>query len=488
MSWPPNIHRDSTTPIHRQIRRAFTDAVRDGTLTPGDALPSARILASQLDVNRLTVLKALKSLSRAGLVRTEPGRGSWVATAHAGEQPERDERFFEGLVSESGTESLAGFRSALDDALSNDCLAFSAGFPPTDAIDVDQIRRTTRRLLSGPEAITYLGYTASQGSNRLRSAIRELLALRGLALDEPDRIVVTCGAQQALALSLEALVRPGQSVAIESPGYMGVIAACRFKGIPMVPVPVDRGGINPSRLESALRSEEIGAIYTVPSFQNPTGVTQGRRRRVRVLELARQHGATVIEDDAYSDLRFGGRRVPPIKSLPGGDAVVYIGSFSKSLAPGLRVGFLAASGEKAAAIHRLKEVHDINTGALSQAVVADLLVTGAYRRHAVRIRRLYRERRDAMVAALEANLPSSIRFTRPRGGMHLWVMLDRPVDTGQLRARALEQGVSFAPGALFFHDGRPSSSLRLNYSSHPPAEIGEGIRRLARCITQEGTP
>ena len=167
------------------------------------------------------------------------------------------------------------------------------------------------------------------------------------------------------------------------------------------------------------------------------------------------------------------------------DRVIYLGSFSKSLAPGLRLGFLVATGPVADDLRRLKETLDVSAPALAQAVVTELLVSGAYRRHLVRVRRLYRERREAMVEALERHLPRGLRFTRPRGGMHLWVMSDRPLDAERLLVRARAEGVAFAPGSLFLGDGRRTGALRLNYASHPPRIIEEGVRRLAACIRKE---
>ncbi len=286
-------------------------------------------------------------------------------------------------------------------------------------------------------------------------------------------------------LCLEVLLLRGESIAMESPGYMGAISACRARQVPMVPVPVDGSGLNPQRLEASLRRQAIGALYTVPCFQNPTGVTMGLRRRRLIMELVQKHGLFVIEDDIYADLRLGGRRTPPLKSLPGGERVVYVGSLSKSLAPALRVGFMVARRELADDLIHLKGLTDVNTSALTQALVADLLGSGFYRRHLARLRRGYRLRRDAMIAALEQHLPPGARFTRPKGGLHLWVMLDRALDTHLLLARCRRAGVAFSPGELFFCDARHGGCFRLNYSSHPPDRIEAGIRRIAACIRAE---
>lgn len=497
MNWRPTLESATVTPLHVQIRRQIRDAVRTGTLRPGQKLSGVRSLADDLGVNRLTVLKAIHALTTAGLLTSVRGKGVFVAEQPEGLEPrpvgppDLDGPFFEG-VAEGPADTAAepslsdAIHATVEDAISQRHLAFSAGFPPRELVPTDLIRTRLSRLLRRPEGSSRLGYVSTEGDPQLQDALRDLLRGRGLMLGEEDRILITAGAQQGISLCLRTMIRPGEALALESPGYMGTIAACRMLEIPMVPVPVDRSGLNPERLESAFRREEITALYTVPNFQNPTGVTQTLRRRSQILELARRHDALLIEDDTYADLRQGGRGIPPLKSLPGGERVVYLGSFSKSLAPGLRLGFLVATTPFAERLRQLKEITDINTAGLSQALLADLLHAGLYRRHLVRVRREYRRRRDAMLEALSHHLPPSARFTRPRGGMHVWVMLARPLDAVRLNERARrEEGVSFAPGTLFFSDGRRSSSFRLNYSSHPPDRIEEAVGRLARCIARE---
>jgi GntR family transcriptional regulator/MocR family aminotransferase len=487
---------DDPAPLHIQIRRAIREAIRGGSLAPNQRLPGVRVLAEQLDVNRLTVLKAIRSLARAGLLTTVRGKGVFVAAdvdlppaLGAGTRPRIAAAgpFLEGLglPADDGGELEGGIKGAMDDALDAGCLSFSAGFPPEELIPADTIRRRLGRLLRGGEAARMLGYGPIEGDPALIEQVIALLRQRGLELDADDRVVVTSGAQQGIALCLEALLSRGEALAMESPGYMGAISACRARRVPLVPVPVDGAGLNPERLEGSLRRQAIGALYTVPCFQNPTGVTMGLRRRRLIMALVRKHGLFVIEDDIYADLRLGGRRTPPLKSLAGGERVIYIGSLSKSLAPALRVGFLVARRELAEELIHLKGLTDVNTSALSQALVADLLRSGFYRRHLARLRRGYRLRRDAMVMALQRHLPAGARFTRPKGGMHLWVMLDRPLDTGRLLARCRRAGVAFSPGELFFCDGRHAGCFRLNYSSHPPDRIEEGVRRIAACIRAE---
>ena len=493
MPWTPDpVQPDKTTPVHVQVRHAIREAVRVGALGSGDRLPSVRPLAASFGVNRLTVLKAVQALSRSGVLTTVKGRGIFVGPdaarcAASDPTPGFDGPFFEGAA--EGPHEIASvaaaIRSAVSDASREDLIMFSAGVPPREMLPARAIRRKLAAMLQEPDGPAHLGYAPTEGDGPLRDALAPLLEARGVVLNDKNSILITCGAQQGIVLCLDAVVRGGGAVALESPGYMGTIAACRLRGIPMVPVAMDAGGMSPAQLERVLRQSEVRALYTVPTYQNPTGITQSRRRRERLLQIAANRGIVVIEDDTYYDLRLGGRPIPPMKSLPGGEQVVYVGSFSKSLAPGLRVGFVVASEPVASDLRYLKETIDISSGSLNQSVVAALLSDGQYARHIARVRRTYRARRDAMLAALEGHLPSWARFTRPKGGLHLWVIFDRPIDIDRLLARARAAGVTFTPGQLFYCDDRKPSCLRLNFAAQSEERIEQGIERLARCIRLE---
>ena len=495
----------SPVPLHRQIRAALREVC--AAEPSGTKIPSAAELAAQLGVNRLTVLKAFRPLVQLGLLRSVAGRGVYTTGRTGDEGDSKDwsieDRYFEGiaegpegdgcLVSLGSERSVEGRNADRDEvigrivaeSLDEQVISFSAGFPPRDLLPVDALRRCTGKVLSGPSAEAVLGYAPTAGAPALIAEIRRLLERRGLSLADDDVLVVTEGAQQALSLCLERFFEHRGSLAVESPGYMGVLAACRQRSVPMVPVAVDRGGLHPGSLDRALRRPEVRGFYTVPTFQNPTGVTQHLMRRKRILDLAEAHDAIILEDDTYADLRLGGVPPVPIKSLPGGERVIYIGSFSKSLAPGLRLGFLAAKGEFGQKLLHLKETIDISTGMLSQAVAAEFIAQGGYRRHLVSVKKEYRARRAVMLSALERHLGSLVRVHPPKGGLHLYVIFEQPVDMTSLEQRCRDAGVLYAPGALFFSDGRRPSAIRLNFAAHPAAVIDEGIGRLAACIRQE---
>ncbi len=493
MSWEfPELDPGAPLPLHRQIRRAIRAAV--SRVCPEERkLPSTAEMAAAFGVNRLTVLKAVRPLVQSGELRSIPGKGVYTGgdASKPGDRDATDVRFFEGIAEGSApsgvpevTPAPEAFGRFVAESLSERVISFAAGFPPEDLIPVDGVRRRATRILRGTFGAKSLGYAHGLGDETLRDQIRLLLATRGLNLAERDTILVTSGAQQALALCLASLLDNG-AMAVEAPGYMGFIAACRQRGVPLYPVPLDAGGISLKHLAAVLQHPEVRGIYTVPTFQNPTGVTQQLSRRKRVLHLARQREVLVIEDDTYADLRLGGRPVPPIKALPGADRVLYVGSFSKSLSPGLRIGFVAAREALVLKLLHLKETADISTGKLSQALTAAFIEDGGYRRHLSGIRSEYRLRRDAMMDALKRELGGLARVWRPKGGMHLFVMLEAKIDMAALENRCRAAGVLFAPASLFFSDGRRPCAFRLNFAAHNIETIHIGIGRLARCIAEE---
>jgi len=281
---------------------------------------------------------------------------------------------------------------------------------------------------------------------------------------------------------VEAFTVPGDRVLVESPCYVGTLALLKALGREAVPVPVDRNGLNPERLASALSKGDAKLIILVASFHNPTGMTLSLARRERVLALTRAHGVPLVEDDTYADLRFSGKPVPSFRMLEGADHVIHVGSFSKSLAAGLRLGYVVAREGLLDRMTPLQEVHSIALPTLSQAVVAQFLDSGAFRRHVTRLRRALRERRDAMLEALHAHFPQGTEVTEPKGGMHLWVVLPEDLSSLDLLRAATRQGLGFAPGPLFFADGRGTNCLRLNFSTHTPGATRLAIARLGSLI------
>ncbi len=487
---PVVVDRESSIPLHLQVRRGLRDAIVRGDFPPGQALPSLRTLAQQTGVNKLTMLKAVEGLKRIGLVEAVRGKGVFVCDPlpeveeRFDIEPAEKNRFYEGAAEGPEPEELAdGIMETVDKGMRTDQISFAAAFPPAEFLPANHIRLRMAALLKEQQGAA-LAYSQTHGVPGLRESLCDWLTTRNLRISDHDQVLIVSGAQQAITLALQVLVRPGESVLVESPGYLGVIFACRQLGIRMESVPLDKRGLDCDRLETRLKRGEFRALFCVPNFQNPTGITMSEVRRRRVLDLARSAGVYVIEDDACGDLRFTGKIIPPIKALEGNEHVLYVGSFSKSIAPGLRVGYMVAHRDLAAKLRRMKEVHDICAPTLSQHVMDDMLRSGMYARHLRKTRRAFRKRCNTMIRALQEHLPEQARFTEPKGGLHLWVVLPESVDVMQLQKQAEKQHIYFSPGNLFFADRRGNNCLRLNFASNPSSQIEEGISRLGQLIRE----
>ncbi|MBI4911256.1 MAG: PLP-dependent aminotransferase family protein [Acidobacteria bacterium] len=484
---PVSLDPGAPSPLYLQLQRNLRMMIQRGDWQPGMRLPAVPEMAQRFEVHRLTVLKALAGLKRTGWVQTVQGRGSFVAP-RLPEAPllrmGREEHAlpFQGSSRAAREHELGPWLGeTLGRAQDPSLVSFSAGFPPADLLpgaDLGRLFRHTMKDL-GPEAWVY---AHPEGHPPLLAALGRWLAQEGKPIPEGWGIRTVPGAQAGLALVVESLTVPGDRVLVESPCYVGILALLQALGREAVPVPVDRHGLDPERLETSLQRGEAKLLFTVPNFQNPTGMTLTRGRRERILAMTRQHGVTLVEDDVYGDLRFTGAPIPSFRSLEGADHVIHVGSFSKSLAAGLRLGHVIAPAGLLERMAPMQDVHTIALPTLSQAALARFLDEGGFHRHVLRLRRSLRQRRDAMLEAVQASFPEGTEFTEPKGGMHLWIMLPEDCSALDLHREALRQGLSFAPGPLFFADGRGANCLRLNFSTHPPERIREATARLGRLV------
>lgn len=487
---PLPLNPAAASPLYLQLQRSLRGLIQSGEWQPGMRLPAVPELAERFGVHRLTVLKALAGLKRTGWVQTVAGLGTFLPE-RLPEAPALLESApfpFEGSALRVREDELGPWLGeTLERAQNRQLVSFSAGFAPSDLLPGEALRRLYLQVMRELESRAWV-YAAPGGHPPFLEAISNWLSSQGEPIPEGWGIRATPGAQAGLALALESLTVPGDRILVESPCYVGALALIRALGREAIPVPVDRHGLNTERLASALQKGDAKLLFTVPTFHNPTGMTVSRARRERILALTRAHGVPVLEDDTYCDLRFSGSPVPSLRCLPGAEHVIHLGSFSKSLAAGLRLGYVIAPKALLARMATIQEVHTIALPTLSQAVVARFLESGAFRRHLSKLRRALRERRDAMLEALHAHFPRDAEFTEPKGGMHLWVMLPEDLSALELHREALPQGLGFAPGPLFFADGRGTNCLRLNFSTHEPGVTREAIARLGRLIPSRSAP
>ena len=483
------LNPEAASPLYLQLQRSLRMLIQKSEWHPGMRLPAVPELAARFQVHRLTVLKALAGLKRTGWVQTVTGRGSFVAD-HLPEAPAlRDpESFpFEGSSLKVRENELGPWLGeTLGRAQNRSLVSFSANFPPADLLPSEALRKLHVQTMKelGAEAWAYGDPAGHRG---YLDAVARWLANEGEAIPDDWGIRAVPGAQAGLALVLESLTVPGDRVLVESPCYVGALALIQTLGREPVPVPVDRNGMNTERLASLLQKGDAKLLFTVPTFHNPTGLTFGRTRRERILALTKTYGVPVVEDDTYGDLRFIGARIPSCRSLPAAEHVIQLGSFSKSLAPGLRLGYLIAPNRVLERLSPVQEVHTISVPPLSQAVVGRFLEDGGFKRHLSRLRKALRERRDAMLDAVHASFPREAEVTEPKGGMHLWVVLPEDLSSLDLHRTAIAHGLSFAPGPLFFPDGRGTNCLRLNFSTHEPRVTREAIARLGGLMHARAT-
>lgn len=370
-------------------------------------------------------------------------------------------------------------------------ISFAGGLPAPEVFPVAEVKAAAQRALEEHGA-SALQYGTTEGYLPLREMLVRHMARYGIRVT-PANVLVTSGAQQALDLIGKILLDPGDRVITEQPTFLGALQAFTSYEARYLPVPIDDDGMQVDRLEEAL---EAGAkfIYVLPNFQNPGGVTLSLERRVRLVELASRYGVPIVEDDPYGQLRYEGRHLPPLvkldaehhgcahgeRSFRGG--VLYLGTFSKTLAPGFRLGWIVAPEEVITRLVQAKQGADLHTSSFCQHVAYEAARGGFLDRHVLTIRKVYGERRDAMLRALDAHFPRTARWTRPQGGLFLWVTLPAGVDSEELLEDALEEKVAFVPGRSFFPNGDGAATFRLNYSYCTPPRIEEGIRRLGRVL------
>ena len=367
-------------------------------------------------------------------------------------------------------------------------ISLAGGLPDTSTFPPGSFAAVMQRL-AGERLAAALQYGPTEGLDEVKTCIAEVMAAEDMRVDGDD-LLVTTGGQQVIDLMCKTLVDPGDVIIAEAPTYPGAVPTfCSYQA-DVVQIEIDDDGMRIDVLEDTLtRLDREGRrpkfIYTVPSFQNPAGVTMSLARRRRLVEIARERELLILEDNPYGLLRFEGEPLPTLRSLDGGEYVVYLGTFSKILSAGLRVGWAAAPRPVLAKMNLGKAASDLCSSSLTQHFVAGFFRDGDWRRYLDDLIGLYRRRRDVMLEALEQHLPAEATFTRPQGGLFIWATLPDYLDTTDLLARALRENVAFVPGRGAFLDGRGGSSMRLNYSGVGEDAIREGVRRIGKVVQEQ---
>ena len=354
-------------------------------------------------------------------------------------------------------------------------ISFAGGLPAPELFDGPGTRAAFAAALDDAVVGRTLQYSTTEGDPALRAAVADRLTVRGLPT-HADELLITSGSQQALTLIATVLLEPGDTVLVEEPSYLAALQAFQLAGATIVPVPCDDDGIDPEAAAALAARHGARLLYTIPTFQNPTGRTLPLERREALVALARRGGFWLLEDDPYGELRYRGTPLPPLAALD--DRVLSLSTLSKIAAPGLRIGWVRAPEPLRRPLTIAKQAADLHSSTVDQAAAAHWLEHVDLDERVAELRRAYGPRRDALIAGLADALPPGSSHNHPDGGMFVWARLPDGWDAGALLARALEQAVAFVPGYPFFAGPPDTAALRLSFTTHSPVEIAEGLRRL----------
>ena len=365
-----------------------------------------------------------------------------------------------------------------------DVISFAGGIPSPEVYPTDILAGISENILKNNGTFT-LKYGITEGYAPLIEQVKAKNALQNIGSDF-DTTIITTGAQQGIDLAAKSLINPGDNIIVESPTFVGTLNSLRSYQANLIGVPVEDDGISLEKTEEILKSSKVKFIYTIPTFQNPTGITMSFEKRKGLLELAKKYDCLILEDNPYGELRFRGETLPAIKSMDTEGRVIYVGSFSKTLSPGMRVGFLVGHSDLMERIIVVKQANDVHTPLISQMIISDFIAQYNMDAHIEKGCASCKEKCDAMLSAMDKYFPEKAVYTRPDGGIFLWVTLPEETDTGALLKKAIERKVAFVPGNSFMVDAsKPSNCFRLNFTTATNEQIDTGIKVLGQLLDEE---
>lgn len=468
------------SPLYLQVSNAFADDIRNRRLKPGDALPGTRVLAERLGVHRSTVIAAYQELVAEGLARTRRGGGTFVA-----ERATLPERASSACRSPAAPPTFTMPPALpvwpLDVPDPRGPLMMHGGLPDVRLLPAEPLARAFRRALSR-HGRKLLSYGDPRGHEQLRRELATMLSQAGGLATEPENVIVTRGSQQALYLVAQALLSPGDVVAVEELGNPRIWGALRLPGAELVTIPVDDEGLDVDALAALVARRRLRAVYVTPHHQFPTNTVMSPARRARLAALALEHRFAIIEDDYDREFHYEGKPLAPLAAGVAGPNVIYLGTLSKVLAPGLRVGYVVAPAAVLEPLASLRAVCDLQGDALVECAVAELFEDGELVRHVRRMRETYRRRRDALAAALARHLGDALTFRVPDGGMAIWARVAGGIDLGAWARAGETLGVRFRGAGMFDYHARALPFLRLGFTYHDEAELDEAASRMARSL------
>jgi len=480
------IDKESSVPYYLQIRNQFKELILSGFLKPDTKLPPTRQLAYNLKVNRNTALTAYDELEADGLVHSHIGQGTFVSDIS--EFMERREKvgkkkfnWSNHLSSEIDERTLFSLVQLYRTCISKTKISFGGAHPDDELYPIDLVKRCFNSILREEKGEIFR-YGPIEGYLPLRKHLTKKLRNMGVELMEED-VFITSGSQQALEITSRSLIEPGNYIITEEPTYTGALSIFNMLRAKIIGVPMEQDGLNIEFLEEILKKYNPKFIYTMPNFQNPTGITMSIGKRKRLLFLAEKYNVPLIEDDVSGDLRFEGEDLPSLKALDRTRQVIYISSLSKELIPGFRVGWVVLNESIKDRFIALKQMEDLATNTISQAILYKFCSRGYLKTHLRKTRRVYRERRDTMLKSIKKSFPKNIEILRPKGGLFIWVKFPEDVDLSSLFEESMKYGVIFSLGTLFYNASNGRNEMRLCFAANPVEKIEEGIKILGELIS-----
>ena len=458
---------------YEELAGFITGLVRNGTLPPGSRAPSLRQICKQRRISLSAALQAYRLLEDRGVLEARPQSGYYVRGGQVSLQLPAATR----PPGKATNVALSGVvLELLEYAADPRFVPLGCAIPSTDLLAAGRLDRFLARA-ARVKGVEYNTYSSLKGDLHLRQEIARRALRWGQALS-PENIAITCGCTEALMLALKAVTRPGDTVAIESPTYFGLLHTLRALDLKVLELPTDAAsGIDLSALERALVGGAITACLFSSSFNNPLGCTMPVEKKLLVLDLLSKHDVPLIEDDIYGDIHFGEQRPQPFMALDRAGNTLYCSSFSKTIAPGYRIGWIAA-GRNMPKVLEQKFALTLCGPALPQLALADFLASGSYDSHLRRIRRVFASNMEHMLRTIQDSFPKGTRASRPAGGFVLWVELPKSINTSELFRAALDNGICFAPGPVFSTTGRYSHCMRISCGHNWDSRIEKGLRTL----------
>lgn len=480
------IDKNSSAPVYIQIFEQVKQQILSGELLPGFRLPSERKLSESLGINRSTVLNAYRELKADGLVGSHVGQGTVVLSEIEEEIDPSNQFMKEPAWNQLFSRYSNGFDSLIvKDLLTlanrKDVISFATGIASPE-IGPIQVLKGIESEIIGKKNYRALLHSPTEGFFTLREAICEMMQKHGIYCEVEETMILS-GSQQGIDLIARILLDPGDIAVVEEPTFFPAFQAFRAVGARVMGIPVDKNGIQIDALEQLLQRYRPKLIYTMPTFQNPTGIEMDIERRRRLIELAYKYKVIIVEDDAYGELRYDGCFMPTLKSMDSEGYVIYLSTFSKTVYSGLRLGWMVGHSKAIKRFAAAKQIMDLHSNSLSQWIIEGFIKNGI-NDHIDKIRKEYRFKRDKMCESLKKQDIKGLEWNVPNGGYYLWCKLPLGVSAERLVSKAAKKKVAFVPGSAFFTDGQGDEFVRLNFTFASIGDIEKGIERFCNAIKE----